>query len=99
MDESQFDRLARVMEAGFNTLADLISESNTRLDRLEVQQRETNTRLDRLEVQQRETNTRLERLEGRFDHFLDVAGGETRRLREEMTTLTSRVDRLERKAA
>ena len=85
MDESQFDRLARVMEAGFNTLADLISESNTRLDRLEVQQRET--------------NTRLERLEGRFDHFLDVAGGETRRLREEMTTLTSRVDRLERKAA
>ncbi|MBI2896381.1 MAG: hypothetical protein HYY06_22680 [Deltaproteobacteria bacterium] len=84
-------RLERVMQAGFDTLADLLRETNSRLD-------ETNARLGKLEARVDETNTRLGKLEGRFDNFLKVAGTETRRLRTDVDKLARRVNRLERKA-
>jgi SMC interacting uncharacterized protein involved in chromosome segregation len=76
MDDDRFARLERIMETGFATLADLIRETNSRLD---------------------QTNMRLGRLESRFDHFIDTAGTETRKLRTDIDVLTTRVDRLERK--
>ena len=79
------ERLERIMEAGFATLADLVRETNQRLDR-------TNERLE-------ETNLRLGRLEGRFDHFIETAGEHNRELREELHALAKRVDVLERKAS
>ncbi len=85
MTKEQIERLARIMEKGFDTLADLAVETNQRLD-------ETNQRLD-------ETNRRLGGLEGRFDNFLSVAGGETRRLREDLDALAARVGDLEKKAS
>jgi uncharacterized coiled-coil protein SlyX len=85
MDDDRFARLERIMETGFATLADLIRETNSRLE-------QTNMRLD-------QTNARLGRLESRFDHFIDTAGTETRKLRTDIDVLTTRVDRLERKTA
>jgi predicted nuclease with TOPRIM domain len=82
MEEDAQSRLERIMETGFATLADLMRETNSRLD-------ETNNRLD-------ETNHRLERLESCFDNFLSTAGGETRELRDRVRDLETRVDKLER---
>lgn len=81
MSDDAIEQLRRVMEVGFGTLADLQRETNERLGRVEV-------RLERVEV-------RLERLDGRFDHFLEIAGGEARRLRGDLDALTRRVERLE----
>ncbi len=77
--------LARVMQKGFDTLADIGRETNERID-------QTNERLD-------QTNERLGRLEGRFDNLIATAGGARRDLREDVEDLRSRVERLERKAS
>ena len=81
MNDDKLDRLALIMETGFDTLADLIGETNARLDG-------TNERLD-------ETNLRLGRLEGRFDNFLEFGGKQTRALREDVDDLKDRVTALE----
>ena len=75
-------QLQRVMEAGFNTLADVIRETR-----------------DELKAEIRDTNQRLGRIEDRFDNFLEIAGRETRKLREEVDEMKTRLDRLERRAA
>jgi hypothetical protein len=79
----QLERLERIMERGFATLADLARETNARLD-------ETNARLD-------ETNARLASLEGRFDRFIVVAGEANRGLRGDLDALSQRVNVLEKK--
>ncbi len=89
MPEDGIAQLKRVMEAGFATLADLQRETNERLD-------ETNERLGRVELRLERVEVGLERLGGRFDHFLGTAGGESRKLREDLDALTVRVERLER---
>jgi len=55
-------------------------------------QRETNERLDHAVDR---IDARLERIEGRFDHFLGTAGGESRQLRDDVDDLQRRVRRLE----
>ena len=81
MTNEEMTRLERIMETGFNTLADLIRETNSRLD-------ETISRLD-------ETNTRLGRLEGRFDHLLGFVGEDSRQTRRDVDELQVRVKKLE----
>lgn len=85
MSDEPWARLERIMQVGFETLADLQRETNARLD-------QTNARLD-------QTNMRLERLEGRFDNFLEPAGTEVRELRGAVRALERRVDEIERKTA
>lgn len=76
------------MERGFDTLADLIRETNQGVAGLGTRLDETNSRLD-------ETNARLGKLESRFDNLLDFAGRETRELRDRVGSLENRVDHLE----
>jgi septal ring factor EnvC (AmiA/AmiB activator) len=87
------------MEAGFSTLADLaretnesLDESNSRLGRLEERVNETNTQLA-------ETNHRLGRLEHRVEDVIEIAGRETRKLRQDVDGLLARVDALEKTAS
>jgi len=102
MAETSNERLAEIMQAGFNTLADLIGETNgqlretnQRLDRTNERLDETNQRLDQTNQKLDETNLRLGRLEGRFDNLLELAGRESRRLRKDVDELQARVTRLE----
>ncbi|MBI4699908.1 MAG: hypothetical protein HY744_01870 [Deltaproteobacteria bacterium] len=113
MEEESTSRLERVMEAGFATLADLLRETNARveqtnakLEQTNAKLEQTNLRLDELTrdtirgfaaVQERieQTNVRLGRLEDRFEHFIETAGGETRRLRRDLDALCGRVERIE----
>lgn len=75
------DTLAKVMQRGFDTLADLIRETNSRLD-------STNNRLD-------DVRDGLTRLEGRFDNLIDIVGTENRRLWGAVEELQRRVGKLE----
>jgi uncharacterized coiled-coil DUF342 family protein len=86
----QLERLERIMERGFATLADLARETNARLDETNARLDETNQRLD-------ETNQRLASLEGRFDRFIVVAGEANRSLRGDLDALSQRVNVLEKK--
>lgn len=85
-------RLERIMETGFATLADLLRETNSRLD-------ETNSRLDETNGRLDETNSRLGRLESRVDNLIEIAGGETRKLRERVDQLEVRMEAVEKKAS
>jgi hypothetical protein len=82
MEQERFAQLARVMEAGFNTLADLQRETNARLD-------QTNARLDVHEKALTALVGEVRALNQRFDNFLT---GAHRQAHEE---LEARVDRIE----
>jgi chromosome segregation ATPase len=95
MDDA-FARLGRIMEAGFNTLADLQRETNARLDQTNARLDQTNARLDQTNVRLDQHEKVLVRLaeevhslNARFDNFLTGAH------REEHDALRTRVERIE----
>jgi hypothetical protein len=94
------DKLVKVMEKGFDTLADLIGQTNERLDatrrELGDEIRRTNERLD---ATRRELGDEIRGTNARIENLIETSGGETRALREDLDALKVRVDALEKKAS
>jgi hypothetical protein len=70
MSDEELRKLTLVTQRGFDTLADLLRETNGKVDANAAAIRDLGGRVD-------ETNVRLGRLEGRFDNLIEIAGGET----------------------
>ncbi len=93
------DELVKVMEKGFATLAELIGETNARLDATRVELSETKVavrdngrRIDALTDEVRTNGSRL-------DNLVSIAGRESRALRKDVDELRVRVEALEKKAS
>lgn len=72
MDDSAIARLERVMEVGFSTLADLISETNARLDQTNARLDHTISRLDHTITRVDEVVTRVDAVITRLDKHEQV---------------------------
>jgi hypothetical protein len=86
------DKLVNVMEKGFATLAELIGETNARLDATNAAVRENGRRIDALTDEVRTNGSRL-------DNLVSIAGRESRALRKDVDELKARVEALEKKAS
>jgi hypothetical protein len=83
----------RIMERGFETLADLIRETNERLD---ASRTELGARVDRVRV---ELGGQIAQTNGRLDNLILIAGEQTRGLRDDVDALAARMDALEQKVS
>jgi hypothetical protein len=76
------DRLVSVMEKGFETLADLIRETNQRLDATNEHLDATNLRLEgtnhRLDATRRELGDEIRGTNARIDNLIEITGRESR---------------------
>ena len=107
------DKLITVMQRGFDTLAELIGQTNAELGNTNARLDATNARLDALTDEVRHNGRRIEengrriedhgrRIElngARIDSLIEIAGRENRSLREDFAKLEKRVDALEQKAS
>jgi hypothetical protein len=97
------DRLAAIMERGFDTLADLLGKTNARLDetnvRLDATRRELGERLDATNARLDATREEVRANGGRLDNLIELAGRESRALRKDVDELKERVLALEKKAS
>jgi hypothetical protein len=84
MSDEELRKLSRITQAGFDVLADLL--------------RETNARVDANTAEMGRLTKEVQSLGGRFDNLVEIAGTETRRLRADVDALDRRVDALEKKA-
>lgn len=84
------ERLERIMEAGFATLADLQRETNERLEQTNARLDQTNARLDQHEKVLVKLVTEVQALGERFDHFL------TGSHRDDHERLRARIERVEK---